>query len=207
MRVSSVKARLLAALTLISAAVFAPIGAAQAHDTVASTSPAAGDTVEAGLINVVINFEEEVMQSPDFSGLEISVTGPDGDATERTDGCLDSVEANSINESADIDQPGTYTVNWRSVSQDGHPIEGSYDFVVENTSGYVASPVVNCAVRTTSIEDKNAVDTTSEKPSYAFGISPLDGLIVGIVVIALISTISAIKIKRREKQQEEKKRN
>lgn len=206
MRVSVTPVRLFAALCLVAGALFSPVGAAQAHDSVGSTSPLSGDTVEAGVIDIVITFEEPVMDSPDLAGLEISVTGPDGAADERTDGCVDGIDGNSITETADIDAPGTYTVNWRSVSQDGHPVEGSYDFMVENTTDYVASEVINCAARTTAIEDKIAEDTDSEQPQYAFGISPLDGLIVGFVVIAIISTIGALNIRRREKQKEEKRR-
>jgi len=127
-------------LSVLAAAALAALSltlmpqAALAHDEISSTSPEAETTVEAGKIPIVLTFSEAVMQNAENAGIEVSVTGPQqGEATERTDGCIDSVEGNVITESADIELPGTYVVNWRSVSEDGHPIDGTFNFTVENT--------------------------------------------------------------------------
>ena len=169
---------------------------AQAHDTISSTSPEAGSSVEAGMIPIVLTFEEDVMQAPDNAGLEVSVVGPaQAESTERTDGCIDSVEKNVITETADIDLPGTYTVNWRSVGSDGHPIDGSFTFDVTNTSGYQAGAIVKCDVKALGAPTPTA---GSDQEKYLLGISPTEGLIGGIFIIAIISVFGALSIRRKE---------
>lgn len=171
--------------------------AAFAHDEIASTSPAADSTVEAGNIPIVLTFSEAVMQNADNAGLEVSVIGPQqGEATERTNGCIDSVEGTVITESADIDLPGTYVVNWRSVSEDGHPIEGTFSFEVQNTTQYKAEPIVQCDVRATSVATNDPKSTDDSQ--YLLGVSPLEGLIGGIFLIAIISVFGALSIRRKE---------
>lgn len=169
---------------------------AQAHDAMEASSPEAGSTVEAGMIPIVLTFEEDVMQTADNAGIEVSVVGPaQSEATERTDGCVDSVEGAVITESADIDLPGTYTVNWRSVGSDGHPVEGTFTFEVTNSSGYEASPIVQCNVKATGATNSGA---NSDEEKYLLGISPTEGLIGGIFLIAIISVFGALSIKRKE---------
>ncbi|MEY4349536.1 MAG: hypothetical protein RL719_833 [Actinomycetota bacterium] len=190
-------------LSVLAAAALAALSltlmpqAALAHDEISSTSPQAETTVEAGKIPIVLTFSEAVMQNADNAGIEVSVTGPQqGEATERTDGCIDSVEGNVITESADIELPGTYVVNWRSVSEDGHPIDGTFNFTVENTTNYKADDIVMCNARTMGVP--TTTSETPAEPQYLLGVSPLEGLIGGIILIAIISVFGALSIRRKE---------
>lgn len=169
---------------------------ASAHDEIQSSSPADGSAVSAGVIPIELTFGESVMETPDGSGTEISVIGPDGN--EYADSCIDSIEGGVITDTVDLDQAGEYTVNWRTVSADGHPVEGTFAFTVENNDGYVANPVVDCKLAYASglPEQRNLV----EDQTQTVGIDPLTGLVIGICVIVVISVAGAVNIRGKERK-------
>jgi methionine-rich copper-binding protein CopC len=118
--------------------------AALAHDQVIDQSPAPGSTVEAGPVDIRLDFSNELLDIG--SGAEIVVTAPDGNPAPATCAELNGTLASAKTE---LDQAGTYTVAWRVVSSDGHPIEGSYTFELLNGSGYVASgDIAPCLIAT-----------------------------------------------------------
>jgi len=120
--------------------------AATAHDDVIDQIPAPGSQVEAGLVEIKLVFSNELLDIG--SGAEILVTGPDGSPATATCAALSGTLASA---QTDLDQAGTYTVAWRVVSSDGHPIEGSYNFELLNTSGYVASAIIEpCLIATSA---------------------------------------------------------
>ena len=116
----------LAALALIS---LTPL-AAQAHDEVVGTSPAADSTVSTGPVTVSVSFNEDIMKNPDLSGEVIQLVDSQNNSWTLDAGCL-SVEGATLSTKVDIERAGEYTVNWRSVSNDGHPNEGAFKFTVE----------------------------------------------------------------------------
>lgn len=172
---------------------------ASAHDEIQSSSPADGATVSAGVIPIELTFDEAVMDSPDGSGTEISVT--DADGNEYADSCIGAIDGGVITDSVDLDKAGEYTVNWRTVSQDGHPVEGVFSFVVENNDGYVAQPVADCALAYASGTPE--VTSANDDEAPALGIDPLTGLLIGIGLIVVISVIGAFRIRDRELKAEE----
>jgi methionine-rich copper-binding protein CopC len=121
--------------------------AALAHDQVIDQSPAPGSTVEAGPVDIRLDFSNELLDIG--SGAEIVVTAPDGSFAPATCAVLDGTLASA---KTDLDQAGTYTIAWRVVSSDGHPIEGSYEFELLNSSGYVASGNIEPCLIATSEE-------------------------------------------------------
>jgi methionine-rich copper-binding protein CopC len=120
--------------------------AASAHDDVIDQVPAPGSQVEAGLVEIKLDFSNELLDIG--SGAEIVVTAPDGSLAPATCAALNGTLASA---QTDLDQAGTYTVAWRVVSSDGHPIEGSYNFEILNSSGYVASANIEpCLIATSA---------------------------------------------------------
>jgi methionine-rich copper-binding protein CopC len=117
---------------------------ATAHDDVMDQIPAPGSQVEAGLVEIKLDFSNELLDLG--GGAEILVTGPDGNPATATCAALNGTLASA---QTDLDQAGIYSVAWRVVSSDGHPIEGSYNFELLNTSGYVASANIEpCLIAT-----------------------------------------------------------
>jgi methionine-rich copper-binding protein CopC len=124
--------------------------AASAHDDVIDQVPAPGSQVEAGLVDIKLDFSNELLDIG--SGAEIVVTAPDGSLAPATCAALNGTLASA---QTDLDQAGTYTVAWRVVSSDGHPIEGSYNFEILNSSGYVASANIEpCLIATSEVVEE-----------------------------------------------------
>ena len=108
---------------------------AKAHDQLVDQSPGEGETVSAGVVELKLTFNNELLEIE--SGNEIVVTGPNGEIVYA--GCLPTMGRDGLL-SLDLDAAGDYGVSWRVVSQDGHPISDSFDFSIINETGYVADP-------------------------------------------------------------------
>ncbi len=179
----------------------APASVAFAHSDLQSTSPLAGETVEAGRIDVTLKFNEEILTG-EGSGAVISVIGPvEAEAVEHSDGCVDAIRGSLVVEGVSLDQPGTYEVNWRVVSADGHPIEGVYEFKVENTTGYEAAGVGICENSLLG-EPKTTTDNTDNTGGLptSVPITPEEGLIGGLVVITLMAIGGAFLLRAQERR-------
>jgi methionine-rich copper-binding protein CopC len=198
--------RLFAALTIAFLSLMINPLPASAHADFESSTPAAGETVEAGNIQVALMFGEEMLGT-EASGTVISVQGPAGpDNAQWADGCIDSVRGKLVSESVSLSLPGTYVVDWRAVSADGHPVEGTFNFEVVNTTNYESQPPGQC--EKSQISESNGVSQLlpvtddSAKSQQLLAITPEEGLIGGIVVIAFISVIGAFMLRSQERKRE-----
>ncbi|MGP9580919.1 copper resistance CopC family protein [Brachybacterium sp. AOP42-C2-15] len=131
-------ARLVTLLALCSAMLFAVLLAmpapAQAHDTLLSSDPEDGATLEASPEALTFTFSADVLEvSPlvrisDESGTELAEIVPTVDGPIAT---------------ATLEEPlpaGTHTIQWRVVSSDGHPIEGTQTLTIEQGPAASAAP-------------------------------------------------------------------
>lgn len=192
---------LLSSLALVFGSLSTP---AFAHDEVTGTYPEAGSTVEAGEIYLSVSFNEEVMVTDDFAGLEIAVTGPDGAAVPV--GCVLGA-GQDLAGFISVAAEGEYNVAWRSVSNDGHPSEGTFKFSVINSSGYEAETDVTmaCMARTTGATPVPLImpapidDVAGESEGSSMA---LVGLAIGAGFIVIGSVAGALMMRRREKRAE-----
>jgi len=130
-RPRGMRVRVLAALALAVAGVAASATAASAHATLESTTPRAGAVVEGPPAAVRLTFDEAV-GTPAF----IAVTGPQG----RVDTGATRVAGAVVSVALEKSLPaGRYSVAFRVVSDDGHPVESSYTFQVKAAAS-VSSP-------------------------------------------------------------------
>ena len=127
-----VRARALAVLALAAAGVAGSASAASAHATLDSTSPRAGAVVQAPLTAVRLTFDEAVA-SPAF----IAVTGPQGRVDTGGTRVDDAVVSVGLKDPLPA---GRYTVAFRVVSDDGHPVESSYTFQLKAATVASSSP-------------------------------------------------------------------
>ncbi|PWL20755.1 MAG: hypothetical protein DCO81_03915 [Candidatus Aquiluna sp. XM-24bin5] len=107
---------------------------AKAHDQLVDQSPAEGESVAAGVVNLRLTFNNELLEIE--TGNEIVVTSPSGAVVYA--GCLPTQGRDGVLP-LDLDEAGDYEVSWRVVSQDGHPISDSFEFSLVNVSGYVSN--------------------------------------------------------------------
>jgi hypothetical protein len=198
---------LFAALTLVFT-LTAQAAPASAHDEVTGSYPEANSSVEAGTFAVSVTFNEDVMQVADNAGIAIAITGPDG-TTEPT-ACL-SVDGPQISALASLDKAGDYTVDWRSVSNDGHPNSGTFKFTLTNTTGFVAEDTAAaCDASRTAIGSASPMPLIAPGPVMYDSASKSDsnsnltwiGLGIGAGLIILGSVFGALRLRAKERKQE-----
>ena len=118
-RAATASAVLVAAGTL----VLGVPATALAHDGLVATSPAAGATVAEAPDALELDFTGEPLPL----GTLVAVTGPDGAPVSSGDA---EIRGTTVVQPIDEDAAGTYRVEWRSTSSDGHPLSGTFDFTV-----------------------------------------------------------------------------
>lgn len=114
-------------------ALLAAAPAALAHATLVGSSPADETVLDASPAGVVVRFDEQVEAS--FGAVRVY----DADAKRVDDGSTGRPDVRSASTALRPDLPdGTYTVAWRVVSADGHPVRGAFVF-------HVGAPGANAA--------------------------------------------------------------
>ncbi|WP_052090461.1 copper resistance CopC family protein [Modestobacter caceresii] len=109
-------------LTVLLLGIGAP--PARAHDALVSSSPVAGAAVPTAPSSVELEFSA----TPLPLGTEVLVLGPDGAVVST--GAAEIRDTTVVQSLTAELSAGSYTVQWRSTSSDGHPLTGSWDFTV-----------------------------------------------------------------------------
>ena len=123
----------LLALTFLLVMYALPAGA---HSALVSSVPSADATVVDFPMEVVLNFNEELMLVGDQNPNKVEVFDDQGALV--SGGTV--VKGASIAAPVGITGNGTFSVKYRVVSKDGHVVEGSYSFNVESPIA-IASPM------------------------------------------------------------------
>lgn len=143
-------------LTALLAAMVITAAPADAHARLESSSPSDGSTLTATPPEVMLRFNEPIKEGLN----EVSVTTG---STDVADGEID-VEGQSVYQPIALDmKPGTYTVKYKVVSADGHPVSGTFTFTY-------APPEGDTGARGEPSEDASASETsTSASASESSG--------------------------------------
>lgn len=171
---------------------FVATSPALAHSDEVQTQPSSGQTVEAGVIDLKLTFVEDLLELGENEGSELLVTNENGAPALFTCPVADK---NVLSAKTAIAEPGEYTVIWRTVSLDGHPVEGSYSFLVANSNGYVLDPNVieQCEYNSliapppASQSDTNGETGTDQSVFWMIGMGVLFGGGIVALVIYLIA--------------------
>ncbi|WP_017616171.1 copper resistance CopC family protein [Nocardiopsis salina] len=186
-----------AALTLApftaAALVLAP-APAMAHDVLISSSPEDGESLDAVPEEVVLTFNNSPLETGD--GNAIAVTGPDEETTYET-GDLDFDGPDVSTEVDPLDEPGDYTIGYRIVSSDGHPIQDTLTFSVSEEAAAAAAPDEDEGAQDETAEeeageeaaDDAAEETGAEEAADEGGVS---GTTVAVVVAAAVAVLAAV---------------
>lgn len=162
-----------------------------AHSAITSTFPAADST--ATLVDSVsVTANEDLLDlGGDGTGSVFSVTDANGHFF--GDGCVTIDGPTSVMD-IQLGEPGMYTVAYRVVSADGHPIEGSWAFTYapdsETLAGeaYLTLPV--CGETPTPVEppdpEPTPAVTVAEPLVETFNLAPIIGAITIPLVIGAI---------------------
>lgn len=118
----SVLLALVAAL-LLALALAPP--AVHAHDTLIATDPEDGATLETSPEQITLTYSANIL---DVSPV-VRISDEDGELLTEITPRVEGPDA--IADIADPLPAGTHTIQWRVVSSDGHPIEGTFTITVE----------------------------------------------------------------------------
>lgn len=141
-RLRSAAAWRLAGVAVLALLFLTPITPATAHDAVEAAEPADGSVLSSVPAAVKLTFNN----TPIALGAAVQVT--DFNGIDQADGGVaitDNIVTQELKEGAPA---GRYTVTWRVVSSDSHPIEGRFTFTAGDTSGL--SPATEAAASTTT---------------------------------------------------------
>lgn len=184
-------ASLLASVLLVAfALVFGSASAASAHDELSSSSPEPGATLE----EVPEAIELTFTNVPATIGSEVQVLDESGENWAEGDVSItDTVATQAISAGAPA---GEYTVNWRVVSSDSHPIEGTFEFTA--TAGGSASQTPEASAGTAGPIETADPDALDQEPAADSGISW--GVILMVAVLIALAVVLALGARRRLKQ-------
>lgn len=207
--------RLIASSALVFAGALIP-AASFAHSEVVSVTPTPGSTVDAGDINIDVEFNEDLMQDANSAGSEIKVvnsaTGEDISA-----GCV-YVEGAHLHARMVGYVDGPVTVTWRTVADDGHPVSESFEFTVSNPKGMIRTDMNDfCEAGRTYAEGTdlgdmyrtNVVPAPTASADDTKGNDSSGGLLglgVGVAFIVVFSVIGGLQAKRRMDKEARKNR-
>jgi methionine-rich copper-binding protein CopC len=165
---------------------------ASAHDALASATPAADTTISGDLDTVTLTFSEQPLAGLE-SGLVISVTGPNG--AEVTTGTLE-VDGSTLTKSVNVTAPGTYNLAWRSVSVDGHPISGGYQFTSTGSTAS-ATPTASAAPSAPAASASPTAPATVSAQDGGRDTSPAIWALGGLTGLFVLAIVGILLITRR----------
>ena len=138
---------------------------ASGHTSIVSMSPDANEVLSTAPTQVTIETTEEVRDM----GSAITVTSPSGQRVD--DGSTEIQGTTALIGLTTLTEVGEYTVNYRLLAQDGHPIEDSYVF---------------------SLSEVSPTPTPSETPTQTPEPKPSDQSNQWITIAAVVAALAAL---------------
>ncbi|GLU47528.1 copper resistance CopC family protein [Nocardiopsis ansamitocini] len=181
---------LLAGVATAALLLVGPAPAAYAHDTLLSSSPKDGATVDSPPTEVELTFSADI----GAGGNGIVVIGPDDQ--EYADGEISIDGAVATVQLAPVETAGEYTVNYRMISSDGHALEDAITFTVPESALPEPTPTESAPAGETPATSTaspaagtNPVDDPLS-PSGQFGdYGPAIAIVAGLAGIGLIAIV------------------
>lgn len=171
-------------------------GAALAHDQVTGTSPSDGSTVATAPEKIDIS----MTNTPAAIGSQVLVVDEAGtNWAEGEVSVLDRVATQAVRPGAPA---GKYTVKWRLVSADSHPVDGEFTFTATAAGGSATS-----AANTGNGVGAGPVASVSAEPqaapTNAVDESPVPWSVIGLIVVLVGLVVAMVVVARRRLSRED----
>ena len=172
--------------------------AALAHDELVSSTPADGTVLEEAPAELELVFSSELMDI----GNKVIVADAAGTDLVESEPVLNR---ETLVQALPALENGTYQVNWRAVSSDGHPITGTFSFTVDapvptdaETSAPAGAPTESASASATAEPTAESSDAAATEESVASHVPwALGGAAVGaIVALAVWAAVAQLKKRR-----------
>jgi methionine-rich copper-binding protein CopC len=158
---------------------------AWAHNALAGSTPAAGSTLTTMPTSVTLNFEEP----PLSSGMAVVVTAPDKSLVSPASPVLTGSDV--VTPLAPLTASGTYSVAWRVVADDGHPVTGTFTFTLDLGAATSVSPSATASATSSAV---GTVATTTDGSSSS---APVGWIVAGAAALAVLVGAVALVSRRR----------
>lgn len=177
----------LLALLLAGSAVLLSARPAAAHDSLISSDPANGTTVEVLPAALTLSFSAALLS--DEGSTVVQVT--DAAGTELSSGSPETNQ-NVVTQPLDGTATGNITVLWRVVSSDGHPVSGELSFTVAGPATAEPTPTVTASASASVVPSEEA--SPSETPLVTTTVeddaaSPLPWIIGAVIVLLVLAAV------------------
>jgi methionine-rich copper-binding protein CopC len=167
---------------------------ALAHNELVDQTPSGQSVVEAGEIEIRLNYSAAAIETAFGVGNLIAIAN--AETGEQLGPACARVDGNSLYTTVNIQEPGVYKVLWRNASDDGHVASGDYLITVENNTGYATDRVGNQCFDVNGVElkaDSQEPLTQKADPMNGFW----QGLLIGAPVILAGGFLGAYLVIRR----------
>lgn len=164
-----------------------------AHLVLVSSAPPAGSTLAAAPSAVGLSFSED----PQLGATRIEVVNSSGTRVDSAAPRLVQVPKHTLEVALKGSlSPGTYTVRWRTTSDDGHPAHGTFSFTIAMGAVAVptAPPVAAPETAASGAHQPMAMDTTE---AGGFDVeSPLYVIVRWLGFVAMLALVGAVVLAR-----------
>jgi methionine-rich copper-binding protein CopC len=176
------KSRFSICLIAVISSVLIANSPAFAHNELVGQSPSGESTVEAGAIDIRLDFSEAPIATEFGSGNLIAIA--DFATGEQLGPACARVDGSTLYTTVNITKSGTYKILWRNASDDGHIASGDYLITVENTLGYASNSIGNQCFDDNGVElkvlEQELLSKTQDKPGdFVYGLIWAGAFIIG----------------------------
>ncbi len=171
-------------LVVAVAGLVSVAAAASAHNVLRSTDPVSGGEVATAPSDVSLVFDEPAIAL----GTVVEVTGPDGALVSTGEPALEDTR---VTQSLRSGLPaGSYRVQWRVTSSDGHPIDGEFAFTA--TGPATAEDRQPGSVEASAVPHSSGAARVPEGDG-GVGLAVVSGVVLAALVLAGL----AVSLRRR----------
>lgn len=189
------------ALVICAGLVLASATSVAAHDTFMSSYPQADSTLSGSPAEITLSFSGELISDTQSAVVEVIAPGGQDIAT-------DAPQIGDVfitQHLAPSEADGVFTVRWKVVSQDGHPISGEFVYTVDPVSSPETTPIPG-ATGSSSAEPPPTEDSTGGvghgEPSGGGAILPAIALVSGVVIVGgVLFVVLMVRRERRRRDQ------
>jgi copper resistance protein C len=168
---------------------------ASAHTALAGMTPANGSSVTTAPTEVVLTFDEAV----EDLGAAVVVTAPSGARVDSGKAVVDGARVSE--QLTALTENGRYTVAFRVVADDGHPVTGTQTFDLAATGPSPSgsgSSVVSSPTTASSSPGLPAPGVSSSQASASGdGTSPIGPMVAGALVMLVAASVLVVVAWRR----------
>jgi hypothetical protein len=159
-------ARAVLVLAVVLLACLGPAGPAFAHATLIGSNPAEGAVLQTAPSTVTLTFDDTLAEFEPT----VVVTGPDGNRYQSGPASIDGAELSSA--VAPLTVAGPYTIAYRVVSHDGHPVQGEVRFELAPTAVTPTPAPAGTPSSTRTSAATNSAATSPASPSLSGSPAP-----------------------------------